>query len=619
MTSRSTFRAGALACAGLLLATVVMPSALGQTPPAPAATTAAAAEATEKIALEAAQRLVAPVALYPDPILSAVLEAATTPLDVVEAERFLAKRAADPTLAPDPDWSPAILALLNHPDLLRRMSEDLDWTRTLGAAVVVDLPVVQRAIQVIRKGALALGLLTDTEFQRIVREDDLVAIEPTDPELVRLPVYDAEQLLAALAPPAGASGETAVVASEPAARAEPEPPLPRPKPEPPRAAVEPPPAYAPSYTPPAAYEPYPAAPAPAVSYGAPERGFWSDAAIFAGGAALGGVLGYLLADRDDDEKKVVKKYYYFGDRRPPGWWRGRVDWRDDDWRPGARIIRADKVVIKDSNVVITGNDVVVRRLGERRGELLRVARSGDLPPERWHDWERAKRREREGGVVLLREGRPEPVREPARIAVLPERERAERRAEERGERERRGEGRPAIAVLPDRRGEGEPERAARREQQRTARQAEEERRKLEHQRLLEAKRTEEEARRLERERAREAKATAERQAREERRRQQALELERRRGEAEARAQEERRRASEQQRLERARAAELARAQEMQRWQAEEQAKLLRRQQREAQQLERQQRRERDGGQRAERRGGGERQEEKKKKKLWQEG
>ncbi|MCL6609002.1 MAG: DUF3300 domain-containing protein, partial [Geminicoccaceae bacterium] len=443
MTSRSTFRAGAVACAGLLLATVAMPSALGQTAvPAAAPVVAApsAGSASEPsravVALEAAQRLVAPVALYPDPILSAVLEAATTPLDVVEAERFLAKRAADPTLAPDPDWSPAILALLNHPDLLRRMSEDLDWTRTLGAAVVEDLPVVQLAIQVIRKGALALGLLTDTEFQRIVREDDLVAIEPTDPELVRLPLYDAEQLLAALAPPASASRETAVAVTEPAAAPEAEPPLPRPKPEPPRAAVEPPPApvspapaYAPSYTPPAAYEPYPAAPAPTVSYGAPERGFWSDAAIFAGGAVLGGVLGYLLADRDDDKKKIVKKYYYFGDRRPPGWWRDRIDW-DDDWRPGARIIRADKVVIKDSNVVITGNDVVVRRLGERRGELLRVARSGDLPPERWHDWERAKRRERDGGVVLLREGWPEPVREPARIAVLPERERAERRAEE---------------------------------------------------------------------------------------------------------------------------------------------------------------------------------------------
>ncbi len=162
MTSRSTFRAGALACAGLLLATVAMPPALGQTAPTPAAITATAAETTEKIALEAAQRLVAPVALYPDPILSAVLEAATTPLDVVEAERFLAKRAADPTLAPDPDWSPAILALLNHsgPAAPDERGSRLDpharrrrWSRTCR--------FVHLAIPVIRKCALALGLLTD--------------------------------------------------------------------------------------------------------------------------------------------------------------------------------------------------------------------------------------------------------------------------------------------------------------------------------------------------------------------------------------------------------------------------------------------------------------------------
>ncbi|BCX16367.1 MAG: hypothetical protein KatS3mg117_0049 [Geminicoccaceae bacterium] len=611
MTPRSIVATTLLAGASLVVTSVPAPPAFAQTAgsaPALASPAPAGAPAEAVVALEAAKRLVAPVALYPDPILSAVLEAATTPLDVVEAERFLGKRTTDPTLAPDSDWSPAILALLNHPDLLRRMSEDLDWTRTLGAAVVEDLEAVQRAIQEIRKGALALGILADTEFQRIVREDDLVAIEPVDPEAVRLPIYDAEQLLAAL----GTAPAASLAASEPAPASEP--PVPRPKPEPPADAAKSAPAaiaavpQAPAWTPPAAYEPYPAAPAPSVSYAAPERGFWSDAAIFAGGAALGGVLGYLLADRDDD-KKVVKKYYYFGDRRPPGWWNHRIHWRDEGWRPGARIVRADKIVIKDSNVVITGNDVVVRRLSERRNELLRVARSGDLPPERWHDWERAKRRERDGAVVLLREARPEPVRERPRIAVLPER---------RGERDRRGDVRPAIAVLPDRRGEARIERSERSADRPEVREAVEQQRRLERQRLLEAGRAQAEERRLERDRARDLRAAAERQAREERRRREALELERQRARAEARAQEERRRAAELQRLERARAAELARAREIERRQAEEQAKLLRRQEREAQRLERQERRARDGGQRAERRGGGQGQDGKKRR-LWQEG
>ncbi|MDW8371818.1 MAG: DUF3300 domain-containing protein, partial [Geminicoccaceae bacterium] len=220
MPSRFVSSATTLACATWLLASAAIPPATGQT--APAATAAATAEPAageqrNQLALEAAKELVASVALYPDPILAAVLEAATTPLDVVEAERFLAKREQDPTRAPDADWSPAILALLNHPDLLRRMSEDLDWTRTLGAAVVEDLPVVQEAIQAIRRGALALGLLADTEFQRIVQEEGLIAIEPVDPELVRLPVYDAEQLLAAL--PKEPAGEPAVAAAAEAAPA----------------------------------------------------------------------------------------------------------------------------------------------------------------------------------------------------------------------------------------------------------------------------------------------------------------------------------------------------------------------------------------------------------------
>lgn len=558
MTSRSMLRATALTCAGLLLATLTMPPASVRAAGATAATATSGGEVPEKLALESAKRLLAPVALYPDPILSAVLEAATTPLDVVEAERFLARREADPTRAPDPDWSPAILALLNHPELLRRMSEDLDRTHLLGAAVVEDLQVVQRAIQEIRKGALALGLLADTEFQRIVREDDLVAIEPVDPEAVRVPVYDADQLLAALA-------------AAPASAASAEPPTPRPKPEPPTAAPVPAaitaaPAPAPAWVPPAAVEPYPApaAPAPSLSYAEPERGFWSDAAIFAGGAALGGVLGYLLADRDDDEK-VVKKYYYFGERRPPGWSQHHIHWRDEGWRPRARIIRADKIVIKDSNVVVTGNDILVRRLAERRHEFLRVARPDGSAPERWFDRERAKRHERDGGLVLLREARPEPAREPARIAVLPDR---------RSERDRRSESRPTVGALPDAR-----------------------------------------------ERVRvggEEKKAAERATREERRRRKALELDRQRAQAEARAQEERHRAAEQRRLERARAAEIARAREIEGRRAEEQAKLRRQHQRGAKRLERPERRERDAGERADRRGGG-RDQEGRKRRLWQEG
>jgi len=618
----------AFACAASLLSGAIPPALAQTASPAAAAANGSSAQRTErnapenKVALEVAKELVAPIALYPDPVLAAVLEAATTPLDIVEAERFLAKREKDPGLRPDADWSPAVVALLNHPDLLRRMSEDLDWTRTLGAAVVEDLPVVQEAIQTVRRGAVALGLLADDAFQRIVREDDLIAIEPVDPDRVRLPVYDAKQLLAAMpreptGEPAG-SPTPATAALAAGAGAEPEPPAPRPKPAPPPVSAEaiPPPAstaYVPPPVPPAAYEPYPAVPAappPTVTYAEPQRSFWSDAAIFAGGAALGGVLGYLLADRDDD-KKIVKKYYYFGDRhRPPGWWQGRLDWYDH--RPGARIVKVDKIVIKDSDVLISGNDIVVRNLRDRRGGLVALVRPGESEPLRWTEWGSRGR------------GRPEPVvrtsdpkwaDRPA-IAVLPE-QRGRARSDEL-----RQESRPKIAVLPDRRSDPGEDRG---------------RRKLGEGRqpapaLLPpagvgtgsatdageaARRAAEEQRRLERQRLREQAAEAERRARAQRGEELRLKEEQR-ARAEAAAREERRRAIEQQRLERARAAELARAEELRRRHAaEEQAELLRRQRAEIERLERQRAREERRSERPERRGG--QSEEGKKKRLWQEG
>ncbi|MCX7630785.1 MAG: DUF3300 domain-containing protein [Geminicoccaceae bacterium] len=615
----------ALLCLGCVFA-----APAGAQLPAPPAAAQSRAE-RPPIAYEAALGLLAPIALYPDPVLAAVLEAATAPLDVIEAERFLARREKDPALQPDPEWGPAIVALLNHPELLRRMSEDLDWLRALGTAVVEDLPLVQRAIQRIRRGARALGLLVDTEFQRVVVEDDIVAIEPVDPDRVRLPVYDPLRLLASLpAEPAPAEPTTALAApSEPALLPPPPKPTPPPPPVPAPAerVVEPPPAPTTAFVPPPspAYEPYsavPASPPPVVTYSEPVRSFWSDAAIFAGGAVLGGVLGYLLADRDDD-KKIVKKYYYFGDRRPHWWWRERIDWRDDDWRPGRRIVKIDKVVIKDSNVYITGNDIVVRRLGERRFELERLRRSDE--PEFWWEWPGVKERARVERVVVRTEPRPfEP-------ALLPPPAPPEEREEKI--REKRLEERPRIAVLPPRGREGEgawlppPDREPkprRRERLEPVGplppapppagalgvvpedrgrvglgRAEEERRRLERERRLEQKRLEEEQRRLARERARE-QAEAERRAREERRLR-ALQLREERERREALEREERRRAAEEAallrrqqeeaaRLERERQRLAERALEEERRRAAEQAKLLRRQQEEAARLERERQR-----------------------------
>src|SRR4051812_37069696 len=97
--------------------------------------------------------LVAPVALYPDELLAIVLPAATNPLQVVGAQRFLDKQKADSSLQPDPEWDPAILALLNYPQVVKLMNDDLDWTEALGNAVLDQQKDVLSAIQTARASA----------------------------------------------------------------------------------------------------------------------------------------------------------------------------------------------------------------------------------------------------------------------------------------------------------------------------------------------------------------------------------------------------------------------------------------------------------------------------------
>jgi hypothetical protein len=141
-----------------------------------------AAEAEPTVASEAAvqveagdlTRLVAPVALYPDPLLALILQAAVQPVQVVQAERFLAKRAKEPELAPDPGWDPSILGLLNYPALIGSMSEYLDWTETVGDAMVDRLPEVQDAVQQIRWSAYQVGLLGSTEHQQVMIQEDTI-------------------------------------------------------------------------------------------------------------------------------------------------------------------------------------------------------------------------------------------------------------------------------------------------------------------------------------------------------------------------------------------------------------------------------------------------------------
>lgn len=153
------------------------------------------ADAEEGFSQAELDQLLAPIALYPDGLLSQVLVAATYPLEIVEAARWsrqnpqLQGEAAVAAVA-DRSWDPSVKALVAFPDLLARLDEDLEWTRQVGDAMLFQETQVMDSIQFLRARADAAGNLKDTEQVRIIREEKTIVIEPAQPRVVYVPYYD---------------------------------------------------------------------------------------------------------------------------------------------------------------------------------------------------------------------------------------------------------------------------------------------------------------------------------------------------------------------------------------------------------------------------------------------
>jgi hypothetical protein len=176
-----------------LLATLLLALPLAA---APLAANAAAAGVSEARYTDAEiDRLLAPIALYPDSVLSHVLVASTYPLEVVQAARWSREhpdvRGEDAVDAVDGmDWDASVKALVAFPDLLVRMDSDLDWTQDLGDAFLAQEGDVMDRVQVLRRHAYDSGNLSSLEHARVIREREVIYIEPAVTEVVYLPYYD---------------------------------------------------------------------------------------------------------------------------------------------------------------------------------------------------------------------------------------------------------------------------------------------------------------------------------------------------------------------------------------------------------------------------------------------
>ena len=169
----------------LLLALVASAFALPVSAQAPAAPVAAAAAP----AANAMDDLVGRIALYPDDLVAVILPASTSPLQIVQADRWLEKRKTDPKLPIDDKWDDAVKTLLNYPEVVKMMSNDLDWTSALGEAVVADQGAVLDGVQSFRRRAQAAGNLKSDDKQVVKAEKEIIIIEPANPEVIYVPQY----------------------------------------------------------------------------------------------------------------------------------------------------------------------------------------------------------------------------------------------------------------------------------------------------------------------------------------------------------------------------------------------------------------------------------------------
>ena len=150
----------------------------------------AGGQASTLLTAEELNALVAPVALYPDELLAIVLPASTNPIQIIEAQRFLDNRAKDPNLQPDEQWDPSVLALINYPEVVKKMSDDVSWCQDLGNAVLDQQDDVLNAIQAARGSASDAGYLESNDQVTVVNEGDNITIESSNPEVIYVPQYD---------------------------------------------------------------------------------------------------------------------------------------------------------------------------------------------------------------------------------------------------------------------------------------------------------------------------------------------------------------------------------------------------------------------------------------------
>lgn len=189
-----------IGCAGAaaLVSFYLLHAALGQQYPAPLPPAAGSAPA-QPLTAQQLDDLVAPMALYPDPLVSEVLAASTYPMEIAEAEQWVQdhkkwKPSKMMDEAKKEKWDPSVQGLVAFPQVLERLTQDMSWTTALGNAFLAQQADVMQAIQRMRAQAQARGTLHSTPQETVTTQSQngrtVIDIEPGNPNVWYVPYYN---------------------------------------------------------------------------------------------------------------------------------------------------------------------------------------------------------------------------------------------------------------------------------------------------------------------------------------------------------------------------------------------------------------------------------------------
>ncbi len=187
-------------CTGALSAALLVSGELPATAQAQeTASSSQPAQKADRLPADQLDALVAPIALYPDPLLAQTLAASTYPLELIQLQQWLKKNPklkdkdlAD-AVAKEP-WDPSVQSMAGLPDVVNRLADDIQWTTDLGNAFLAQESDVMDAVQRMRGKAKDNGNLKSTEQQKVetkeVENKTVIVVEQADPQVVYVPSYN---------------------------------------------------------------------------------------------------------------------------------------------------------------------------------------------------------------------------------------------------------------------------------------------------------------------------------------------------------------------------------------------------------------------------------------------